>query len=83
MAEVELRAGQPVELVVDFSAENTTMAGFRIGYRSPDGDVLLERAVTAAAGADVTVVFVGTTAEVGVRGQGPHIIGNYPVARRS
>ncbi|MFI5044995.1 MAG: glycoside hydrolase family 3 protein, partial [Acidimicrobiales bacterium] len=63
VAEVELRAGQPVELVVEFSAVNTTMAGFRIGFRSSDGDVLLERAVTAAAGADVTVVFVGTTAE--------------------
>jgi beta-glucosidase len=63
VAEVRLARGVPVDVVVEFACIEPTVAGFRVGFRTPDGDGLLERAVAAAAGADVAVVFVGTTAE--------------------
>ncbi len=39
------------------------MAGIRVGFRTIDTDVLLDRAEAAAKDADVAVVFVGTTHE--------------------
>jgi beta-glucosidase len=63
VADIRLARGVPVEVVVEFACIEPTVAGFRVGFRTPDGDGLVERAVAAAAGADVAVVFVGTTAE--------------------
>ncbi len=62
-AEVELRAGEPVELVVEYAFVETMMAGFRVGFRTADTDALMDRAVEAAAGADLAVVFAGTNQE--------------------
>ena len=46
-----------------------SLAGFRVGFRTPDGDALLERAVAAAAEADVAIVCVGTSAETETEGR--------------
>ncbi len=63
VTEIELSAGQPVELVVEYARIDAAIAGFRVGYRTKDADGLLERAVAAAASADVAVVIVGTNEE--------------------
>jgi beta-glucosidase len=61
---VELVAGRPVELVVEYdNAGDAEVGGARVGARLDDGDERLERAVRAAAAADAVVVVVGTTAE--------------------
>jgi beta-glucosidase len=63
-AAVELVAGSPVDVVIEHSSrESKGMSGVKVGCRLPGGADLLERAITAAAGADVAVVVVGTTAE--------------------
>ena len=63
VADVGFEKGVPAELVVEYAARDTTLAGFRVGFRTPDTDALLERAVSAAAEADVAIVCVGTTEE--------------------
>ena len=63
VGEVELVAGQPVEFVLEYARVGTPMAGIRVGFRTVDTDVLLDRAEAAAKDADVAVVFVGTTHE--------------------
>jgi beta-glucosidase len=63
ITEYAFERGVPVEMVVEYACIETTLAGFRVGFRTSDPDLLLERAVAAAAGADVTVVLVGTTEE--------------------
>lgn len=50
-APVELEAGRPVDVVVEF-ATGRSAGALRIGRRPPDPDDLLDRAVDAAAGAD-------------------------------
>jgi len=60
---VEVVAGSPLEVVVEFTRTGAMLAGFRVGFRTVDADALMERAVGAARGADVAVVFVGTTRE--------------------
>lgn len=60
---VELVAGVPVEVVVEYGRIETLLAGLRLGYRTVDAEGLLSAAVVAAGGADVAVVFVGTTQE--------------------
>ena len=60
---IELVAGSPVEVVVEYARLEAMLAGVRVGFRTVDVDGLLENAVQAAAGADVAVVFVGTTHE--------------------
>jgi beta-glucosidase len=62
-ARVELTAGQPVEVVVEYEKAGALLAGFRVGFRTVDADALLAQAVATAADADVAVVFVGTDAE--------------------
>ncbi len=62
-AERTLTKGRPVELVVEFDSGESPSGGFRVGFRTLDGDSLMERAVTAAAGADAAVVVVGTSEE--------------------
>ncbi|BAN03947.1 beta-glucosidase [Ilumatobacter coccineus YM16-304] len=64
VATVECRAGEPVHLEVKWrtSAENG-FAALRIGVRPPEPSDLIDRAVAAAAEADVAVVVVGTNDE--------------------
>lgn len=65
---LELVAGQPVAL----DAVMTGFAGFsalRLGVHAPDAPDLLDRAVEAAAAADVAVVVVGTTEEWETEGE--------------
>lgn len=61
-ATVELTAGRPVEVTVELSTGRRGGA-VRIGHREPEPADLMDRAVAAAAGADVAVVVVGTTGE--------------------
>ncbi len=63
VTDIRFEEGVPVELVVEYAARNTTLAGFRVGFRTPDTEALLARAVSAAAEADVAIVCVGTTEE--------------------
>ena len=49
----------PLEVVVEYANIDAPLAGFRVGFRTVDKDALLERAIDAAAGADVAVVVVG------------------------
>lgn len=63
-AEVDLVAGQQVEVIVDYSTEGSVILhGVKVGYRPPAADDLLDRAVAAAAAADVAVLVVGTSDE--------------------
>lgn len=62
-AAVELTAGVPVEVVVEYSSEGSMLLhGVVVGHEPPVSD-RLARAVAAAAAADVAVVVVGTTTE--------------------
>lgn len=61
---VELAAGTSVEVVVDYSSEGSFLLhGVVVGHRPPETGDLMERAVAAAAEADVAVVVVGTSDE--------------------
>jgi beta-glucosidase len=61
-ADVELRAGQPVEVVVEFASRGAASMfhGAEIGCRVPVARDELGRAVAAAEGADAAIVVVGT-----------------------
>lgn len=65
LAEIDLREGEPVELVVEYerAGEEGDLGGVRLGVHLPAPTDLLEQAAAAAARADVAVVVVGTTAE--------------------
>ncbi|HEX4126188.1 MAG TPA: glycoside hydrolase family 3 C-terminal domain-containing protein [Acidimicrobiales bacterium] len=69
LADVHFEKGVPVDLVVEYAFSATSLAGFRVGFRTSDGEALLARAVTAAAEADVAVVCVGTSAETETEGR--------------
>lgn len=59
--DVELEAGSTHELVIETVAPRVLMfAGADVGVRVPIGDDAFERAVAAAAAADVAIVVVGT-----------------------
>jgi beta-glucosidase len=61
---VDLVAGQAVEVAVEFMASPGGFAhGARVGFRLPEPDDLLERAVAACRDVDVAVVVVGTSEE--------------------
>jgi beta-glucosidase len=63
-AEVALVAGQPYELVVEYSKQQAPrFAMLRIGCLPPQPTDLIERAARAAAEADVALVFIGTSDE--------------------
>lgn len=63
-AVVQAVAGEPIDLSVKWRTEaGDGFAALRIGVRAPDPDDLFERAVAAAAAADVAVVVVGTNDE--------------------
>jgi len=61
-ATVDLVAGEPVDVVVEFATARPSGA-LRIGHRAPEADDLLDRAVAAASGADAVVLVVGTNGE--------------------
>ena len=61
--DVAVRRGVPLEVVVEYANIDAPLAGFRVGFRTVDKDALLQRAIDAAAGADVAVVVVGNSAE--------------------
>ena len=69
VADISLEKDVPVDLVVEYAFSDTSLAGFRVGFRTRDGDALLERAVTAATEADVAIVCVGTSAETETEGR--------------
>lgn len=69
VTDVQLEKDVPVDVVVEYAFSETSLAGFRVGFTTPDGDALLERAVAAAASADVAVVFVGTSEETETEGR--------------
>lgn len=63
-ASIECTAGEPVPLSIKWSsAAGNGFAAIRVGIRSPEPADLLDRAVAAAAEADVAVVMVGTNDE--------------------
>ena len=63
-ATVELTAGTDVEVLVDYSSEGSVLLhGVVVGHRPPEVDDRIDRAVAAAAAADVAVVVVGTSDE--------------------
>jgi len=62
-AQLRVEEGVAFDVVVEYARLDTTIAGVRVGFRTVDQDALVAAAVEAAAGADVAVVFVGTTAE--------------------
>jgi beta-glucosidase len=63
VTDVELERGRPVEVAVEYARVDTRMAGYRVGFRTKEADGLLDRAVAAAAAADVAVIVVGTSQE--------------------
>jgi beta-glucosidase len=69
MTDVRFEEGVPAEFVVEYTARDTTLAGFRVGFRTPDTEGLLARAAAAAANADVAIVCVGTTEETETEGR--------------
>ncbi|MBN1991610.1 MAG: glycoside hydrolase family 3 C-terminal domain-containing protein [Anaerolineae bacterium] len=63
-AEVELQAGRVYALKIEYSREKASMlAGLRVGCLLPIPEDAIKRAATLAAGADVALLFVGTTDE--------------------
>ena len=62
--EIECRAGEAVPLHIGFAtASGNGFAAIRVGIRPPEPADLMDRAVAAAADADVAVVMVGTNDE--------------------
>ena len=63
-AEIQCTAGVAVDLDIKWAtAEGNGFAALRVGIRSPEPADLMDRAVAAAAAADVAVVMVGTNDE--------------------
>ncbi|MEI7593015.1 MAG: glycoside hydrolase family 3 C-terminal domain-containing protein [Actinomycetes bacterium] len=59
--DVALEVGKPIQISIEYSSEDSTyLRGVLVGCRRPIADDLIERAVSAAASADVAVVIVGT-----------------------
>ena len=62
--DIECRAGEAVPLHIGFAtASGNGFAAIRVGIRSPEPADLMERAVAAAADADLAVLMVGTNDE--------------------
>ncbi len=63
-ADIQCTAGEPVPVTIRRSTASTNgFAAIRVGFRSPEPADLMDRAVAAAAAADVAVVVVGTNDE--------------------
>ena len=72
-AEVELAAGQVVEVVLEYtSLMSQFLHGAKVGHRPPDDGNGIARAVEAARTADVAVVVVGTSDEWESEGHDRH-----------
>jgi beta-glucosidase len=64
VAEVELEAGQPVDVLIEYTSEGVNgVYALKVGCRPQIPAEALPRAVAAAAAADVAIVIVGTTHE--------------------
>ncbi len=64
VGEVAIRAGQTVELRIDFTREGAlAMPGLKLGYHPPIPPDAMERAETAAREADAAIVVVGLNAD--------------------
>lgn len=63
--ELDLVAGRLVDVVFTYTPAANTVAALRLGFDAvaSDGDALIAQAVEVARGADVAVVFVGTSSE--------------------
>ena len=62
--DVRLIAGEPVDLLIEYSKESAgPIAGVRLGCMPVVPDDAIERAAKLAANADVALVFVGSTGE--------------------
>jgi beta-glucosidase len=62
LTDMRFERGVGVDVVVEHAVEaGRSIAGFRLGFRTPDLDRLLDRAAAAAAPADVAIVYVGNT----------------------
>jgi beta-glucosidase len=69
-ATVELIAGRPCELVIEYSSRHAVVVrGVKVGCRLPSPDDLLARAVAAAAAADAVILLVGTNGDWESEGQ--------------
>jgi beta-glucosidase len=67
---IECSAGVPVPIAMKWStAAGNGFAAIRLGVRSPEPADLMDRAVAAAAAADIAVVVVGTNDEWETEGQ--------------
>jgi beta-glucosidase len=63
-ATAEVRAGQPVELSIEFSNEEAgAVSGVKVGCRRQDPPDLMDRAVALATESDAVVLVVGTSGE--------------------
>ncbi len=60
---VELPAGRPVELRVDYQRHEGLFPGLRLGVEEPEPYDLFDRAVGAARAADLVIMVVGSNAE--------------------
>jgi beta-glucosidase len=58
--DVELEAGRPYELVVEFESGHSAIAGFQLVAARPAVEGSMERAAAAAQAADVAVVVIGS-----------------------
>ena len=64
LTDIELRAGEPVEIVAHWrTAQRTGFSALRIGVRIPEPPDLMEQAVAAAERMDAAIVMVGTNDE--------------------
>jgi beta-glucosidase len=62
--QIELQAGREVELRIDFqSAPEQALGGIQFGMQSPLPEDAMERAVSAAASAEVAILVVGTNGD--------------------
>jgi beta-glucosidase len=62
-ADLEVVAGTPVALAVEYVHSGAPVGAFRVGARDVDEDALMAEAEDAAREADVAIVFVGTSHE--------------------
>jgi beta-glucosidase len=63
ITEIELRAGEPAQILVEYSSVESTMPGVRVGFRRPTVDDPVGQAVMTAAAADLVILVVGTSPE--------------------
>ena len=63
VTEVEFRAGEPLQILVEYSSVESTMPGVRVGFRRPTVDDPFDQAVMTAAAADLVILVVGTSPE--------------------